>query len=117
MEAHRISPAEVKQRLDLGYRIVFIDTRSPASWDGSDGMLPGALRIPADEIPDHLDELPHDGTIVIYAADENEGSSAHAAVILTQAGFRNVFALTGGFDEWHRAGLPIAHKREEQIGV
>jgi rhodanese-related sulfurtransferase len=113
MDAHRISPEEVKQRMDLGQAIVFIDTRSPSSWGGSDGMLPGAIRIAADEIPDHLEELPHDGTIVLYAAG-HEGSAAHAALTLTQAGFRNVFALDGGIDAWRRAGYPVVSKHEDQ---
>ena len=117
MEAHRISPQEVKQRLDLGHQIVFIDTRSAAAWNGSDGMLPGAIRMPADKIPDHLSELPHDGTIVIYSASAAEGASAHAALTLTQAGFRNVFALEGGFDAWKKAGLPVEQKIEAQPSV
>jgi rhodanese-related sulfurtransferase len=66
MEAHRITIEELKQRLDLGHHVMFVDTRSPESWETSDVKVPGAIRIPADKVPDHLEELPHDGTIVTY---------------------------------------------------
>jgi rhodanese-related sulfurtransferase len=66
MEAHRISVDEVRERLDRGQEILFVDTRNPKDWAASDVKVPLALRIPADEIADHLGELPHDGPIVAY---------------------------------------------------
>jgi rhodanese-related sulfurtransferase len=66
MDAHRLRPEEVKQRQDLGHAVFFIDTRSPDAWEGSDRMVPGATRIPADKIADHLDDVPRDQTIITY---------------------------------------------------
>jgi rhodanese-related sulfurtransferase len=62
----RISIDEVKQRLDSGEPILFIDTRDPEAWDESDIKLPGALRIHFSEIEKHLDKLPRDKLIVTY---------------------------------------------------
>lgn len=65
-EVIRITTNEVKERLDKGEPILFIDTRNPTSWGESDVKLPGALRIHVSELEQHLDELPRDRQIVTY---------------------------------------------------
>ena len=62
----RIAPQEVKARLDRGEDILFLDTRSPKAWDESDVMIPGAVRLLASEVGNHVAELSKDRTIVTY---------------------------------------------------
>lgn len=66
MELDRISVAEVKEKLDKGEPILFIDTRNPHDWGESDVKIPGALRIHFSVLKQHLDELPRDRLIVTY---------------------------------------------------
>ena len=66
MEATRVTVDEVKQRLDRGEELVFVDTRNPQAWGEADTKLPGAVRVPADEVEQHLREIPKDRTIVTY---------------------------------------------------
>ena len=66
MEPQRISPAEVKKRLDKGEPIFFIDARNQHDWSASDQKIPGARRIHYSEMMQHLDELPRDRLIVTY---------------------------------------------------
>jgi rhodanese-related sulfurtransferase len=66
MEATRVTVDEVKERMDRGEPLFFVDTRNPNAWGGSDSKLPGALRVPADELDEHLDEIPKDRTIITY---------------------------------------------------
>lgn len=66
MEATRVTVDEVKQRMDRGETFTFIDTRNPTAWSESDSKLPGAIRIPADEVEQHLDEIPRGQTIITY---------------------------------------------------
>jgi rhodanese-related sulfurtransferase len=61
-----ITPAEVKELRDRGDRIVFVDARNPMAWGSSKVKLPGAIRVPVDEVDAHLREIPRDGTIVTY---------------------------------------------------
>jgi rhodanese-related sulfurtransferase len=68
MDAQRISVDEVRRRLERGDEILFLDTRSPKDWAAADEKLPLALRMSADEVPDHLAELPHDGPIIAYCS-------------------------------------------------
>ncbi len=66
MNDDRITADEVKVRLDRGEPIVFVDTRNPEAWAESDVKAPGAIRVPADDIDPHIDEIPRDRTIVTY---------------------------------------------------
>jgi len=66
MEATRITVDEVKERLDRGEQFTFIDTRNPIAWAESDKKLPNAIRIPANELEQHLDEIPKDRAVIIY---------------------------------------------------
>ena len=66
MKPAPISANEAKQMLDSGAHVVFVDARNPVAWGQSSDKLPGALRIPTDEVNRHLRELPPDGTVVTY---------------------------------------------------
>lgn len=61
-----VSASEAKQMLDSGAHVIFVDARNPIAWGQASNKLPGAIRIPADEVSQHLRELPSDGTVVTY---------------------------------------------------
>jgi rhodanese-related sulfurtransferase len=62
----RITVDELRRRMDAGENFVFIDTRNPQAWAESDVKLPGAIRIPADNLDEHLPEIPKDQPILTY---------------------------------------------------
>jgi rhodanese-related sulfurtransferase len=66
MEATRITTDELKQRLDRGEQFTFVDTRNPTAWAESDRKLPNAIRVPADEVAQHLNEIPKDRAVITY---------------------------------------------------
>jgi rhodanese-related sulfurtransferase len=66
MEPTRISVEEAKRRFDAEPRIVFLDTRSPEAWDKSHIQIPGAIRVPAEEVEQHLAEIPRGRAIITY---------------------------------------------------
>lgn len=66
MEATRVTVDEVRQRMDRGEEFTFIDTRNPKAWAEAETKLPGAIRIPAEEMEQHLDEIPHDRSVITY---------------------------------------------------
>ena len=68
MEPSRIRTVDVFDRMQRGEETVLIDTRSPKAWAESDQKLPGALRIPTDEIELHTHKLPRDRLIVTYCS-------------------------------------------------
>ena len=66
MEATRVTVEELRERLNRGEQFAFVDTRNPQAWGESDQKLPGAIRVPADEVAQHLAEIPHDRTVITY---------------------------------------------------
>jgi rhodanese-related sulfurtransferase len=66
MEATRVTVDEVKERMDRGEAFTLLDTRNPKAWGESNAKLPGAIRVPADEIEQHLDEIRRDRTVITY---------------------------------------------------
>jgi rhodanese-related sulfurtransferase len=66
MEVTRVTVDEVKQRMDRGEQFTFLDTRNPQAWAEADTKLPGAIRIPANEVEQHLDEIPKGRTVITY---------------------------------------------------
>ena len=62
----RVTPWEIEERLMRGEPIAFVDTRNPQAWSESSEKLPGAIRIPANEVSQHIPELPRDRTIITY---------------------------------------------------
>jgi rhodanese-related sulfurtransferase len=62
----RVTAEEIVERLNRGEKFTFLDTRNPKAWSESNEMLPGALRVPADELDKHLDKIPRDRTIITY---------------------------------------------------
>jgi rhodanese-related sulfurtransferase len=62
----RVTADEVKQRMDRGEPLVLVDARNPHAWGESDEKLPGAIRIPAAEVAEHLDEIPPGRAIITY---------------------------------------------------
>jgi rhodanese-related sulfurtransferase len=66
MEATRVTVDEVKERMDRGEQFTFVDTRNPQAWGSSDLKLPGAIRVPADELEQHLEEIPRGRAVITY---------------------------------------------------
>ncbi|HEY6403073.1 MAG TPA: rhodanese-like domain-containing protein [Blastocatellia bacterium] len=54
----RVTAEEVMRWMDRGQAVVFVDSRNPQAWSQSNEKLPGAIRIPADEVERHLSEIP-----------------------------------------------------------
>jgi 3-mercaptopyruvate sulfurtransferase SseA len=63
--AARITITELKQKIKDNAAFI-VDVRDQASFDA--GHLPGARLIPANQILNHVDELPKDKLIVTYCS-------------------------------------------------
>jgi rhodanese-related sulfurtransferase len=66
MRIPRITPAVAKARLDRGEPLLFVDARNPTAWGTSNIRLPGAIRVPADQVDGLAAELPRGRPIVAY---------------------------------------------------
>jgi len=62
----RVTVDEVRERMSRGEPLTFVDTRNPVAWGEAQTKLPGAIRVPADEVEQHLQEIPRNRTVITY---------------------------------------------------
>ena len=62
----RISPDELKEKLDAGEDVVVVDLRHDLDFAADPVLIPGALRMDAARLAESSDSLPGDRDIVLY---------------------------------------------------
>ncbi len=62
----RITPAELKEKLDAGENIAIVDLRHSLDFEAEPEIIPGAFRIDAKELQEHDDLIPRDRDVVLY---------------------------------------------------
>ncbi len=103
-EMNEITPKELNNLMKQANDIFLLDVREPFEYQICN--IGGTL-IPLGTIPQHLDKLPNDKTIVVMC--HHGIRSARAVEFLKDNGFQNVINLAGGIEEWSRtvdANLP-----------
>ncbi len=102
-----ITAKDLKTRLDAGEPIRVVDVRE--GWEVTRYSLAFAQNIPMNTIPDRLDEIPHEGMVVILCHLGHR--SAVVVEWLEEQGYTNVYDMSGGTEAWQRieAGTANAH--------
>jgi membrane protein DedA with SNARE-associated domain len=62
----RITPEELRRRLDAGEDIVVVDLRHSMEFDAEPAMVPGAIHLLPDELDARHGEIPRDREVVLY---------------------------------------------------
>jgi rhodanese-related sulfurtransferase len=65
-DAPRITVDELKKRMDAGEDFTLIDVRNPNAWGEADTMMPGAIRVPLDQVEENLNRIPKTRPAVAY---------------------------------------------------
>jgi membrane protein DedA with SNARE-associated domain/rhodanese-related sulfurtransferase len=104
----RIAPGELKSLMDSGSEVVVVDLRGPIDFQFDPVVIPGALRVPPEELEARDPDIPRESEIVLYCTCPNEATSARVAVSLHRRGIWRVRPLDGGLAAWRAAGLPVA---------
>lgn len=110
-----IAPEVLAERLLHGDDddVLVLDLRSRQEWDASGVHIPGALRLPDQELgclgraPPHL---PPDELVVLYGGATDASDVRACAARLAGHGLR-VACLVGGLSAWMRKGLPLEWHR------
>ena len=90
-----VSPEEAFELVKKGARV--IDVRSPQ--ETASGIIPGAICIPVDELPNRMDELPRDHSMTVIYCSVG-GRSAAACQYLSEKGYDSLVNMDGGFGSW-----------------
>jgi len=96
-------PIELDDMIRKEENINIIDVRRPE--DYANGHIPGAINLSKDEWTTFFG-LSKGRVNIIYCYSEACHLAASAAKYFAEHDFP-VMELEGGFEEWHRAGLPV----------
>jgi rhodanese-related sulfurtransferase len=106
----RINKEDLLRRVREGQDIIIIDARSRKAFAHSLYKLPNAYRIPLSHIKRLAPLLPPGRDIIIYCDTAGEVIASHAAAVLINDGYKNIFVLSGGFNEWVFFEYPLELK-------
>jgi rhodanese-related sulfurtransferase len=112
MSALEITVDAVKEQMKRGEALFFLEVRPGGDKDLAVMKVRGARRLADDDVQHHLDEIPRERKVVLYSIAANDEPAVRAARLLLKQGFTNVQVLTGGFQAYLTAGLPV-----EEIGA
>lgn len=91
-----IDPRELNTKKD---QVVLIDVRQPDEYHGDLGHIPKSKLIVLDTLPEHINEIPKDQTVVFVC--RSGGRSARATAYALSQGYTNVYNLKGGMVLWN----------------
>ncbi len=91
-----IAPAELKQSLDRGDKILLLDVREP--WEYNIAHIADSKLIPMGSIPANLQAIDSGEPVVVYC--HHGMRSLDVTVWLRAQGVENVRSLAGGIDRW-----------------
>lgn len=100
-----VSVAAVREKLQRGESLHFIDIREDHEW--SRGHAEGAVHLGKGIIERDIEALAPDpeAEIVLYCGGGYR--SALSADALQRMGYRKVFSMAGGYKEWVASGNPV----------
>ena len=98
----QISPVELDSKLRAG-GVHVLDVRREPEWDA--GHIEQATWWPLDNFRVSPPEIDREAPLAVHC--KGGYRSIIASSLLERAGFQNVFNVTGGFDAWQAANLPI----------
>jgi hydroxyacylglutathione hydrolase len=77
------------------------------------GHIPDALSLPLNGAVGATLPLDHDALVAVHC--KSGYRSTIACSLLQRAGFQNVVNVTGGFDAWHEAQLPVSNEMAIEV--
>ena len=109
----RITPEELKEKIDAGEDIIVVDLRHSLDFDAYPETIPGALHIDAADLEEAYEVIPRDREIVLFCACPNEVTAARLALLLRSKGITRIRPLSEGYEGWRRRGFPLSLAKDE----
>ncbi len=108
----RITPEELKGKIDAGEDVIIVDLRHALEFEAQPETIPGALHMDAAELEEASEAIPRDREIVLFCACPNEVTAAHLALLLRSHGITRIRPLAEGYEGWRSRGFPLSLARE-----
>jgi membrane protein DedA with SNARE-associated domain/rhodanese-related sulfurtransferase len=109
----RISPEELKAKMDAGEDVIIVDLRHALDFDAQPESIPGALHMDAAELEEAYEVIPRDREIVLFCACPNEVTAARLALLLRSKGITQIRPLAEGYEGWRSRGFPMSLLKDD----
>jgi len=107
----RITPIELKRRLEAGDRLVIMDLRTSLDIETTPYGIPGVTWVSPETLDDPHELTKKGSELVFYCAEPREATSARMALLLESHGYKDVHPLSGGLEGWRQAGFAVKSLR------
>lgn len=109
----RITPEELKEKIDAGEDVLIVDLRHSLDFDANPKTIPGALHIDAADLEEAHEVIPRDREIVLFCACPNEVTAARLALQLRSKGITRIRPLAEGYEGWRSRGFPMSLAKDD----
>ncbi len=106
-ERHSISAQELHDSMAGDRKVLLFDVRQPLDLLAYPEQIPGAQRVPPEEVLANPNVIPKDKDVVLYCTCPSDKTSR---IVLRRAlalGFSRIQFLTGGLAAWKGMGFPV----------
>ena len=110
----RITPEELKGKMDAGEDVIIVDLRHALDFEAEPQTIPGALHMDAAELEEANEVIPRDREIVLFCACPNEVTAARLALLLRSKGITRIRPLAEGYEGWRSRGFPLSRLSEPE---
>ena len=102
---HTIDVQQLQAQINQDSNLCLIDVREPEEWQ--QGHIAEAMHIPLAEIAKRISSDVPDQQTAVYLQCKAGVRSMHAAQIISELGYSEVYSVDGGIMDWINAGYPV----------
>src|SRR5215470_11554049 len=106
-ERHSISASELHALMGSEKDVLVFDVRQPLDLLAYPEQIPGAHRVPPDEVLKRPNIIPKDKDVVFYCTCPSDKTSRMVLSRTVVLGFSRVKLLKGGLAGWKEMGFPV----------
>jgi rhodanese-related sulfurtransferase len=107
LERHSLSVEQLQSLMASGQKVFLFDVRQPLDLLAYPELIPGAKRIPPEDVLKTPSLLPRDEDIVVYCTCPGDNTSRIVLRRALAVGFTRVKFLTGGLAAWKKKGYSV----------
>ena len=107
LEQHSISVEQLHSLLSSDQEIFLFDVRQPLDLLAYPELIPGARRIPPQEVLDKPSLIPRDKDVVVYCTCPGDKTSRTVLRRALLLGFSRIKLLRGGLSAWKEKGYAV----------
>jgi len=112
LDRHSISAERLQSMMASGQKVLLFDVRQPLDLLAYPELIPGAKRIPPQDVLDKPSLIPRNEDIVVYCTCPGDKTSRMVLRRTLALGFTRIKFLTGGLAAWKTKGYPVEPYRE-----